>query len=40
MRSGLPARVRPTPLPASAWLFLSGLAGLGLLGRGRKEKNN
>jgi len=34
-------QVQQTPLPASAWLFLSGLAGLGLLGRkkmrGRKE---
>jgi hypothetical protein len=28
------------PLPASAWLFLSGLVGLGLLGRRRKEKTN
>jgi len=28
------------PLPASAWLFLSGLAGLGLLGRGRKGKKS
>jgi hypothetical protein len=26
------------PLPASAWLFLSGLAGLGLVGRKRKGK--
>jgi hypothetical protein len=30
----------PVPLPASAWLFLSGLAGLGLMGRGRKKKNH
>jgi hypothetical protein len=30
----------PTPLPASALLFVSGLAGLGLLGRRRKEKQN
>jgi hypothetical protein len=28
--------LRPVPLPASAWLFLSGLAGLGLLRRGKK----
>jgi hypothetical protein len=28
------------PLPASAWLFLSGLVGLGLLGRKRKGKTS
>jgi hypothetical protein len=28
--------LKPTPLPPSAWLFLSGLAGLGLLRKGRK----
>ena len=27
-----------TPLPASCWLFLSGLVGLGLLGRRRQIK--
>jgi len=34
----LGGQLMPTPLPASAWLFLSGLAGLGLLGRRRKER--
>jgi hypothetical protein len=29
---------RVVPLPASVWLFLSGLAGLGLLGRRKKGK--
>jgi hypothetical protein len=27
----------PTPLPAGLWLLLSGLTGMGLLGRRRRE---
>jgi len=30
---GQPMQTQQTPLPASCWLFLSGLVGLGLLGR-------
>ena len=30
----------PGPLPASVWLFLSGLAGLGLWGRGRRARKS
>jgi hypothetical protein len=30
----------PVPLPASAWLFLSGLAGLGLLGKRKNRQNH
>ena len=29
--------LKPTPLPPSVWLLLSGLAGLGLLRRGKKQ---
>jgi hypothetical protein len=28
---------RPVPLPAAAWLFISGLMGLGVLGKRRKK---
>jgi hypothetical protein len=31
----VPANGTPVPLPAAAWLFTSGLAGLGLFGRRR-----
>jgi len=34
----LGGKLIPTPLPASAWLFLSGLVGLGLLGRRKRIK--
>ena len=38
--SGLGDPPAPSPMPGTFWLLLSGLAGLGLLGRGRMTKKS
>lgn len=40
LTGSVPVPPPPVPVPPSAWLFLSGLAGLGLMRRGRRRKKS